>query len=343
MNYLGAKESFKIKNMTHDVVTIGDSAQDVFLKPNSHSLVVPKNDKALLHPLLCMGFGEKITIDDIHYDIGGSACNVAVGLKYLDINSTILSAVGNDPVAKEIKEKLQKAEIDVSLIKTFRDIKTSFSVVVNFKGERTIMVYHGLQDYSKLIIPKTLKTSWFYIGPLGKNYQDIYRQIIDLAISKSIKIALNPGAMQISDQDPLFKSMFRITKILFVNKEEALEITKLPIGVPIKEILEKLKNMGPELVVITNGPDGAYAFFDEDCYHQPPMSAERIDATGAGDAFSSGFLASWIKRNEDVETALMWGLANSSMVIEEWGAQTGLIKLDKMDEVIEFVPPLYNI
>ena len=116
--------------------------------------------------------------------------------------------------------------------------------------------------------------------------------------------------------------MLLYTDILIVNREEAEQLVGK--DKDIKLLAEKLLKAGPEIVAITDGPCGAYAATAEEFLFAPPMPIKPISTTGAGDAFSSGFMAALIK-NKKLKDALMWGIFNSSSVIQHFGAQTGLL------------------
>lgn len=329
----------------YDVITIGDGTNDIFLKPHEASLIDSPEcpERGVCdRSLICWNFGEKITVDKVYYDVGGSACNVAVGLSRLGLKTALICALGSDSVGEKVKKKLAKEKIPQQYLKILKNIETSFSVIINYQGERTILVYHGLRDYSRLTIPRSIRTKWLYLGPLGKNYQSLYQQAISLASEKNISLALNPGVIQIKDKDILLKSILRVTKILFLNREETIDLLKIP-GLPrTKDLLVKLKSLGPEVVVITDGKNGAYATEGINYFHLPAGHAQKIDSTGAGDAFSAGFLASYFKE-ENISEALRWGIINSTAVIEEIGAQTGLLRLGQLQKDLLASPAIYKL
>lgn len=324
-----------------DIITIGDGTNDIFLRPHDASLMdapsCPKGGVCQKH-LICWNYGEKIAIDKVFNDVGGSACNVAVGLSKLGCKSAMISVLGNDSAGEKVAARLVQEGVDATHIKTSTKIQTSFSVIINYKTDRTILVYHGLDDYSKLPIPKKVNSAWVYVSPLGNNYQSVYKKLITQASEKNLNIALNPGSHQIKDQDPIFKSLLRVTKILFVNKEEAEELVNLNTNQNLEKVLlEGLKKMGPELIIMTDGPRGAYLCDGKNYLKIKAINSEVVDSTGAGDAFSSGFLANYIK-SQDIYESLRWGIVNSTFVIEKIGGQTGLLSETKIKKNLKFAP-----
>jgi sugar/nucleoside kinase (ribokinase family) len=114
------------------------------------------------------------------------------------------------------------------------------------------------------------------------------------------------------------------TDVLFLNSDEAQYLTK--IKWPQKnKVLKKLHQTTKNLVVVTEGKRGAYAFDGKFYYYIPTLQVKVVNATGAGDAFSSAFLAGLIKKNE-VAYALKLGIINSTNVIQKMGAKNGILK-----------------
>lgn len=329
----------------YDVITIGDGTNDIFLKPHEASLVnspeCPQKG-ACDKSLICWDLGEKIIVDSVFYDVGGSACNVAVGLSRLGLKTAIICALGKDMGGERVEKKLAKEKVSREHIKILRDIETSFSVIINYKSDRTILVYHGLEDYSRLIIPNSVKTKWFYTGPLGKNYESVYNKLTSLISEKNISLAFNPGAIQIRDNSTKLKSLLRISKVLFLNREEAQDLLKIPKIPEVKDLLIKLKELGPEIVVITDGKNGAYAAEQNEYWYIPALKTDVLDSTGAGDAFSAGFLACYINKG-NVKDALKWGIINSTSAIEKLGAQTGSLKSSQLKKDLVAAPNLYKL
>jgi len=305
-----------------DVITIGDCTEDIFLTPGGLGVKYEMSSGRTHAPVLCFGRGEKVAVEDVYYDIGGSACNSAVGLARLGFKTAIVAAAGKDEKADKIRQMLSKEFFSTNYLKIIKSMETSFSIVLAYQGERTILIFRGLKDYAQLQVPN-VQTKWLYIGPLGHNFAKIYQQAISLACEKNIKIAVNPGGLQIEKGADALSPILRVASILFVNKEEAEQLTHLSGYHEVKDLLICLKNLGPEIVAITDGKKGAYCFDGDQMFKSDIFPAQRKEATGAGDAFACGFLAA-ILEGLPIIDALKWGIVNSAFVVEEVGAQTKL-------------------
>jgi sugar/nucleoside kinase (ribokinase family) len=129
--------------------------------------------------------------------------------------------------------------------------------------------------------------------------------------------------------------MLDISDILFVNKEEGEKITKSTTEIEeMKQLLNKLQQLGPKIVVVTDGKHGSYALDnDGKMHHQKIVDGEVVEKTGAGDSFAAGFLAATVY-DYDIQTAMLWGAVNAASVIGKVGAQPGLLHKDAMERKI---------
>lgn len=323
-----------------DVITIGDATKDIFINPCHDHFC--RDQIGMSGDKLFIRHGDKISVDQIHQSLGGSAANVAVGLARLGLKTAIISALGQDEVGEEIKTKLIDENVDTSKLLIKNKMTSSTSVIIVFSKERTVFVYRGLKNYSQLKISAKFSTKWVYLGPVANEFSVHYNQLISLVSQKNLNLVVNPGHRQIQQGLDNLLRLLRVTKILILNKQEALDLSSLPVFTDLKRILQVLTNYGPKIVVITDGKEGAYLTCDDKYYHMKIFPADVIDPTGAGDAFSSGFLAAYIK-GEDLETAAKWGITNSAQVIEKYGSQTNLQTQSKLEKLASCALPLYKL
>jgi sugar/nucleoside kinase (ribokinase family) len=328
--------------MRHDVVTIGDATEDVFIRPKD--LKIDRSGRSLSGRSVIFELGAKIPIEDTFFDIGGSACNSAVGFKRLGLKTSIIVCIGKDSISEKIISRLEDENVDLRNIIQKEKISANFSIVLIAGDERTI--HRNLNDYSFLTPKKSLSSKWIYLGPLGKNSEDVFKRILNLTSEKDTKLAWNPGSLQIEDSARKYRAILKNTKIIFLNREEAIRFINIPVQNMPKELAKSLFNMGVEIVVITDGKNGAFCFDGKRYYHINATSKERVDATGAGDSFATGFTAKIIHSEDDevdqalICEALKWAVFNSASVVSQIGTQGGLLKEDEIEEAISKNPRL---
>jgi len=97
----------------------------------------------------------------------------------------------------------------------------------------------------------------------------------------------------------------------------------------LRNFFKATMDMGPKIVVVTNGANGVYVASGDEVLFQPSMTIKPINSVGAGDAFGSCFVASLMHKH-DTQTALKHGVLNSASVLENIGAKTGLMTYDQL-------------
>jgi sugar/nucleoside kinase (ribokinase family) len=269
-------------------------------------------------------FGEKIAVDSSKVLLGGNAANVAVGVSRLGLNIALIAEIGKDEFTQKIIKTLSNEKVDTSHVSQIEGQQSSFSTIINFKGERTIFSEHVRRNHNFNF--ENISTKWVYLTSLGKDWENAYEKTVNFVKETKCNLAFGPGTLQINCGKNSIENVLAITKILFVNKEEAEELLGCTQDKKnIEEIIKNLQNLGPKIVVITDGENGSYSINETgNILKQEIVKAEIVEKTGAGDSFSAGFLGA-ILNGKSIKEAMLWGAKNSASVIGKIGAQTGLL------------------
>lgn len=314
-----------------DLLSIGDANLDAFIVPSeSESLCEIDTKKSLI----AFSYGDKIPVRNLEFCVGGNTANNAVGVARLGVNVGAVLTLGDDSTGLQIIEKLKEEKVDLSYCIQQPATLSNFNVVVSYTGERTIFTYHAPRSYE---FPVQLpKVPWVYLTSMGESYRPFYTHMAEWFVKNpDIKLAFNPGSWQLRGGIKEIGNIFKLSRIVFVNKEEAEKLTGFEVkGSVTKELLMALSGLGPQISVITDGGNGAYLFDGHRFLSCGIMPMDAYERTGAGDAFGSGFLSAVIK-GKTLEEALIWGTVNSASVIGYIGAQKGLLKEDDVDTWIE--------
>lgn len=316
-----------------NLIAIGDIKLDTFV-------VIPEQSNycKLNMPdyLLCFNYGEKIPVGAVESQIAGSAPNVAVGLSRFGFKTSVFSFMGEDGTYKLALDVLKKEKVDSKLIKILKGAKSSFSAVLNYKGEKTILASHIAYPYA---LPRRFpKTKWLYICEMGHDYKKLYKQLVPYAKKHKTKLGFNPGAVQILERSKELYDLISVCEVLFVNVGEAhvlLKQDKKPMH--IERVASELYKMGPKIVVITDGRKGAYAFDGTQLDYCTVFPSKRVESTGAGDAFACGYIGALLKKINPRE-ALKWGAANGASVVAHVGPQQGLLTTKQIRACIKKYP-----
>jgi len=304
--------------MKYDVVTIGNAVIDVFLTftDTNQALSLNKVEK-----LLCVPYGQKILVDTSHFLLGGNACNVAVGLSRAGFATALMAELASDEFSEKIMHGLALEQVATNLIQRSAG-QSSFSIGLNFAGERTLFVEHHdrVHDFSF----SSLEAKLLYLTSLGHHWQHVYKRVGEyLHHHPESVLAFNPGTVQYLDGVASFRFILPYTTILFVNKEEAEKLVGKKL--PVSDLLKQLQALGPKIICLTDGVRGAYAITENgNEYHQERISCPVVERTGAGDAFATGFLAAYLV-SCSVAEAMEYGAHNAASVIGQIGSQPGLL------------------
>ncbi|MFH1566082.1 MAG: carbohydrate kinase family protein [bacterium] len=305
-----------------DLITFGHTTTDVFLEVPE---AVVKCDLNHRNCQICLDYAEKIQVKSFHRTVGGNAPNTAVGVSRLGLLVGVVSRIGKDANGDFALEILKKENIkDLKYI--VRDnFLTDYSTIINFKGERTILAFHEKRKY---VFPKNVVSAkWGYLSSMGEDFEKFNEKFLNWAKNCGVKIGFNPGMYELKGGISKIRNVLKVSEILVVNKEEAESLVlrgSIAIGTDIKELLVKLFELGPKIIVITDGRNGAYAYNGKTFFRMETFPGVRVEMTGAGDSFSAGLLSALIY-GKDIKEALRWGAINSSSVIQKVGAIEGLL------------------
>ena len=138
-------------------------------------------------------------------------------------------------------------------------------------------------------------------------------------------------------------ALYSATDFFACNKEEAERVLGLG-ETDVKALLEKMHALGPKAVLITDGPNGGYSYDGVEMLKVPmyPDSKPPVDRTGAGDATTSTVVVS-LALGLPLREALRWGPVNSMSVVQEIGAQKGLLARAAIEKHLADAPAEYVV
>lgn len=317
------------------VIAIGAGVQDVLLLGNifrGH-----REDGGLMQEFK---LGSKNEIDQVIYSTGGGATNAAVTFARQGLRSAFMGHLGRDIAGRAVLDDLHKEKVGTGLVKYSEKYGTGYSTIMLApNGERTVLVYRGASEHFEIRTADfhNATCDWFYVSSLSGNF-DALRAILSYANRHGIKVAINPGKGELSRSHD-FRELLQYISILSVNKEEAAQLFR---GKSAHELLLHAAQHVP-IVMITDGPRGSIStdgtnMYMAGMYKDVPV----VDRLGAGDAFSSGFV-SQLALGQDMELAVTFASANSTSVVSQVGAKTGILPADtKLHKMPIVVRPLHK-
>lgn len=320
---------------------IGDIFTDAFieLREDSAKIIVDEDGQEWLS----LPYGQKPAYDtvDIVRSVGPSP-NAAVSVARLGIDASLVAWVGSDDTGKEALAHLNSESVRTDGMVVEEGKKTSYWYVLRYKADRTMLVKS--EKYTYEWHEPAIKPEWIYLSYIGEDSWHYHEELIDyLARNESINFVFQPGTFHFKWGTEKCAPLYKRAKITIMNREEATEVTGGN-HKSIHDLALKLHELGPEIVVITDGPNGSYASYDGKVVTIPnyPDPAPPVDRTGAGDAFASTIVAA-LAVGESMETALTWAPINSMNVVQHLGAQAGLQTRAEIETWLKKAPKNYKV
>jgi len=321
-----------------DFVAIGDTTIDAFIRIKEASVNCDINKE---NCQICLDYGNKIPYESVAIvPAVGNSANATVAAARLGLKSAFVGNVGNDQDGKSCINAFKADNVYAKFIKIHKNKKTNYHYVLWYQDERTILIKHEEFDYS---LPNIGKPKWIYLSSLGENSLPFHSEIANyLKKNPEINLAFQPGTFQMKFGVEKLSEIYKLTKVFICNLQEAQKIlnTKEDNAVALAKMIAGL---GPKIVVITDGRKGAHTYNEENVWFMPlyPDLKLPYERTGAGDAFSSTFVAG-LAMGKSIEEALMMAPVNSMSVVQKIGAQAGLLTMTQLEEYLKKAPVSYK-
>jgi sugar/nucleoside kinase (ribokinase family) len=298
-----------------DVIVVGDIDTDTFyIVPH-----IPQWDEGVL-------------VHDVYEFPGGKGANTASALSKLGIQTGILSAVGDDRYGAIGLEGLKRNKVDTSGVIVVSGAKTYYCIMMlDATGEKAILVVDTDLIYPT---PDILKEKTGYLKT-GRHAHFI--GIEPLRMANTMRIARESGMSVSVDLDAAYSGYeaclqaIQWADVVFVNRQGA---TNFFPDLELEEILFKIREAGPSIVVVTSGKDGAIGYDGKEYCHVPSYNVPVVDTTGAGDVFSAGFIYGYLQ-NWNLERSIQFGSASAALSIAKMGGQSALPTSQAVDDFIQ--------
>jgi len=282
-------------------------------------------------PAICFNHGSKIPVSHFETSVAGNPVNVAIGCKYLGMKTAVYTELGDDENGNRVISELESLGVDTTFCHKNQGAPTNVHTVIVCGGDRTIFSYHDKRNYQIL---NWGKPKWIYYTSLAQGFEKFQKQLVEyIKKNKEIGVAFNPGTLQMKAGIEALKNFIEITDVLFLNTEEAKRLVG---DAALTKLHKDLHELGAKVTVITDGVNGASVSEGNEVIKVSAYSDERpvVDKTGAGDAFSSGFLSA-IFYGKNLREALTWGVVNAGNAIKEIGAIKRLCTKEEIEKIVE--------
>ncbi|MFX1567307.1 MAG: carbohydrate kinase family protein [Promethearchaeota archaeon] len=302
-----------------DVICIGAALVDIIAKIERH----PLED-------------DEVFVSDLQLLSGGAAANTAYACSKLGLKTGFIGKIGrNDEFGHRIIKDFKEISLDTTLIKYSTEAVTgSAYVAINEKGDRRIYAYSGAANFlseDDISSKDLVKSNIIFLSSLRNLVP--FKKAAKIGKESSIPIILNPGMLIIDQGFENIKDLFFNIDILIMSSREfhnLFHIRKSNLDNQIIEDKAKiLFNLGIKVIIVTMGKNGAIILNSNKLELIKPLQVNHvIDTTGAGDAFSAGFIYGFIRNLsfefKDLKSNVMIGNFVAAKCIQKLGARNGI-------------------
>lgn len=303
------------------IVSLGSALQDIYLIDHDDLVPTEIGGEAIFGKVLV---GSKVDIDRISYEVGGGGLNSSITFARHGHEAVFMGNISRDPAGMAIVRTMDREGIDSSYVNFLERRSTGTSIILldSKSGERTILTCRGASEQFGNFDEKSLdliQPDWLYVTTLRGDLETLKRFLVK-ARKLGAKVMFNPGVRELAQADELLK-LLKYVDVLNVNKSEAAELVP---GILLTELLYHLGGY-VETTIVTDGSMGGIATDGSEIYRFGIYGDVKIkDATGAGDAFGSGFLAS-VAAGKSFRSSLIFASANATSVVSKLGANAGVL------------------
>ncbi|MFH0979326.1 MAG: carbohydrate kinase family protein [Candidatus Roizmanbacteria bacterium] len=298
----------------YDIIVIGNISVDLYFKGKS---LTKDKDRFQL------AIGGKYFADEFYEDIGGGGCNVAAGLAKKGYKVAVFGKIGNNPFKNIILKKLESKNISSESCQFQDNYYKISAILLTESGERTIINYETPANlWQEFTLNEQIKiANNVYIGPLPRISLEEKNKIVSHfkgpEVLTIVNLADNDCRRPVEELTTIFEGL----DILIVNTHEFSDLLKKKYQeMDFKNLLIELPILKEKTVVVTDAEKGSYGYFNNEIYYQQAIIPEEIvDTTGAGDGYTAGFIAEYLK-TKDIKKSMESGAKYASEVLTKIGA-----------------------
>ncbi len=272
---------------------------------------------------------------------GGSVFNTAVALGRLGASVGLLTGLSTDMFGQQLRAALEHSHVSTAhLIMSDRPTTLAFVKLVN--GQASYQFYDE-NSAGRMLLPGQMpelpaEVSTLFFGGISLACEpcaDAYAALLEKERGSRV-VMLDPNIRPQFIQDEAkyrarLNRMIAMASIIKVSDEDLGWI--IGDDASIEDKARGLLRMGPDLVVVTRGEQGATGFLADGLeITVPAQSTDVVDTVGAGDTFNAGLLANLAMSGdltksklavlgmERLERALAFAVRSAAITVSRPGA-----------------------
>lgn len=271
--------------MGHDIVTFGESM--LRLSP----------------PV-----GDRIEVaDKLEFRVAGAESNVAIAAARLGSDTVWLSKVNDSPLGRKVTTSIRQHGVTTDVAWSQEGRQGTYYLEFGTEPRGTNVIYDRenaavtTATPADLPVERVRNADAFYtsgITPaLSSTLRTTVRSLLDAARSADTTTVfdLNYRAKlwSAAEARQAYESLLPSVDVLVAAERDARSVLGLD-GTPEELLSELRSSYDHDVVVLTQGEDGAIGSAGSGVVDQPSYETETVDPVGTGDAFLGGFLARYL-------------------------------------------------
>ena len=315
------------KNMSYDVVGIGNAIVDIIAEVDDNYLSqnnIDKGSMSLVDFEIANKIGSEVEI--IKIISGGSVANSIVGISQQGLKTAFIGKVNHDDLGDEFKKGLIEENVE---FKYSPDTSQNYTgrciILVTSDAERTMNTYLGISQQltendidMKVIENSSILYLEGYLWDLDEAKNAIKKSILK-AKNSSTLVAFSMSDAFCVDRfrEEFFEIVNDFADIIFANESEIKSLFQTDYLEQVKkECMKKNK-----IFAITLGSKGALIIKQNEIFNiDSEIIDNLVDTTGAGDLFAAGFLSEYVK-SQQIDSCGRFGVKLASQIIQRFGAR----------------------
>lgn len=278
--------------------------------------------------------GETVKGSTFKMGPGGKGSNQGVAAQRAGADVTMITKVGKDTFGKLALDNFENENMDTRFIFIDESHETGAALIMvdENTSDNKILVLSGacehITDEDVESARQNIENADVFLTQLETNMDSIVKAI-DIAHTKGVTTVLNPAPVQ-----PVSDDLLKKVDIIIPNEVEASILTgvKIETDDDVRKAAGVFLSKGIKKVVITLGSKGVYACTEEAGKFVPPIPVKAIDTTGAGDAFSGGFVTA-IAEGKDFFEAVKFGNVVGALSVTKLGTAPSMPYRNEIDNI----------
>ncbi len=279
---------------------------------------------------------DEVFVSDLTLLSGGAAANTAYACAKIGLSTAFIGKLGShDAFGNKILNDFKEVNVDTKFIKYSEHHGTgSAYIALNKRGDRRIYAHSGAANYlskEDLLEKELINTKIIFLSSL-KNLEPFIEAAI-IGRNNKIPVVLNPGMLIIDQGLKNIKKLLEKIDFLILSQNEYASLFNIEECDLNEDLIQEksstLFKLGIQVIITTLGKKGALLLTSSRAELLPPLKLKSlIDTTGAGDAFSAGFVYGLVQninlKFEHLKNNVEIGNFVAGNCIQELGARNGI-------------------